>query len=112
VIVDEIPTSHYYTALFGGPVRVAPYATYGSDELAVHVQAALVDRTAALMSNHGAVSVGATLGKAMDQLAYLEYVCEVQLKALATGLAIKTLSNEEIKKVVGMLGGYGQSPKD
>ena len=23
-IVDEVPSSHYYTALFGGPIRVAP----------------------------------------------------------------------------------------
>src|SRR5690349_4085484 len=28
VIVDEIPVSHYYTGLFGGPIRVAPYATF------------------------------------------------------------------------------------
>ena len=38
-LVDEIPAVHYYVALFGGPVAVAPYATYGTDELAAHVVA-------------------------------------------------------------------------
>jgi L-fuculose-phosphate aldolase len=110
-VVDEVPASHYYTALFGGSVRVAPYATYGSTELALNVKAAMANRSAALMSNHGAVSAGPTLSKAMDQLAYLEYICEVQLKAMATGHPIKVLPNEEIEKVVGMLSGYGQAPK-
>ena len=110
-VVDEVPASHYYSALFGGNVRVAAYATYGSVELAHNVKVAMQDRSAALMSNHGAVSAGATLTKAMDQLAYLEYICEVQLKAMATGAPIKVLSHEEISKVVGMLSGYGQAPK-
>ena len=39
--MDEIPAIHYYVALFGGPVAVAPYATYGTDELAAHVVTAL-----------------------------------------------------------------------
>ena len=110
-VVEEVPASHYYSALFGGNVRVAAYATYGSVELAHNVKVAMQDRSAALMSNHGAVSAGATLTKAMDQLAYLEYICEVQLKAMATGAPIKVLSDEEISKVVGMLSGYGQAPK-
>lgn len=110
-VVDEVPASHYYTALFGGSVRVAPYATFGSDELALNVKNAMINRSAALMSNHGAVSAGPNLSKAMDQLAYLEYICEVQLKAMATGHPIKVLPNEEIEKVVGMLSGYGQAPK-
>src|SRR5579863_7992104 len=33
-LVDEVPAVHYYLAMFGGPVRVARYATYGTDELA------------------------------------------------------------------------------
>ena len=111
VLVEEVPASHYYTALFGGNVRVAQYATYGSAELAANVKDAMRGRSAALMSNHGAVSAGPTLTKAMDQLAYLEYICEVQLKAMATGHPIKVLPEAEITKVVGMLSNYGQAPK-
>jgi L-fuculose-phosphate aldolase len=111
LVVEEIPTSHYYSAMFGGPVRVAPYATFGSDDLAKHVQAAMQDRAAALMSNHGAVSAAATLSKAYDQLQYLEYICDVQLRAMATGKPVKILPHNEIEKVRGLLSTYGQKPK-
>ena len=32
--VEELPTIHYILAVMGGPIRVAPYATFGSQELA------------------------------------------------------------------------------
>lgn len=107
-VLDEVPASHYYTAMFGGPVRVAPYATYGSDELADHVTAALAGRTAALMGNHGAIVVAATLARALELATYLEYVCEVQLRAMATGLPVRTLPPAEIELVAEKLSGYGQ----
>lgn len=107
-VVDEVPTTHYYSAIFGGPVRVAPYATFGSPELAENVRIALIDRTAALMSNHGAVSVGPTLDKALDQLPYLEYICEIELRAMATGRDIKRVTSSQIDEVIQLLAGYGQ----
>src|SRR5215211_1129420 len=33
-LVEELPTIHYILAVMGGPIRVAPYATFGSQELA------------------------------------------------------------------------------
>jgi len=110
VVADEIPVSHYYTALFGGPVRVAPYATFGTAELAANVTAALRDRTAALMGNHGAVLVGSDLTKVLGQLAYLEYLCDVQLRVAATGLPARLLPAAEVERVIAALAGYGQQP--
>jgi L-fuculose-phosphate aldolase len=107
-VVDAVPTSHYYSALFGGQVRVAPYARFGSDALAANVLEALRDRTGALMAHHGAVTLGPSLAKALDLVAYLEYICDLQLRALATGLPVRTLSTEEIEGVVADLRGYGQ----
>jgi L-fuculose-phosphate aldolase len=109
LIVDEIPTSHYYSALLGGQVRVAPYATYGSDQLAENVAAALAGRTGALMSNHGAVCIGATLEQAYERALYLDWLCEVQLRAMSTGRPVKVLPAEEIAHVVGLVAGYGQT---
>jgi L-fuculose-phosphate aldolase len=109
-VVDAIPPSHYYSALFGGQVRVAPYATYGSDALAGLVVQALRDRTAALMSNHGAVLVGADLTKVLGQVAYLEYLCEVQLKAGAYGAPVRLLDDEELTRVAALVASYGQEP--
>jgi L-fuculose-phosphate aldolase len=109
VVIEEIPPAHYYTALFGGPVRVTPYARFGSAELAAAVAAALADRRAALMANHGAVCVGDSLGSALDLAAYLEYVCDVQLRAMATGLPIRTLPPGEVEWAMGAMAGYRQT---
>ncbi len=111
-VVDEVPTSHYYSALFGGAVRVAPYATFGTPQLADHVTTALRDRTAALMANHGAVLVGAALPKVLSMVAYLEYVCDVQLRAMASGAPVRVLGEQEIAEVGRRLAGYGQRAGD
>ena len=55
-VLDELPVIHYQQLLLGGAVRVAPYATFGTPELAAHVRDALADRQAALMANHGSVA--------------------------------------------------------
>jgi L-fuculose-phosphate aldolase len=109
-VVDEVPASHYYTAMFGGRVRVAPYATFGGAELAANVAAALDGRTAALMGNHGAVTIGATLAEAFSRVEYLEYICDVHLRALATGLPVRTLGQPELDRVATLLASYGQPP--
>lgn len=107
-VVDVVPAGHYYTAMFGGPVRVAPYATFGSEDLADNVAAALAGRTAALMSNHGAVVVGADLPGALDRTAYLEYICHVQLLAASYPAPQRVLDDAELAKVAGLIAGYGQ----
>lgn len=109
-IVDEVPASHYYSALFGGVIRVAPYATFGTRQLADNVATALRDRSAALMGNHGAVLAGAALPKVMNLVPYLEYVCDVALRAMATGARVRVLDDAEIAEVGCLLAGYGQQP--
>ncbi|MBA3905886.1 MAG: class II aldolase/adducin family protein [Pseudonocardiales bacterium] len=98
-VLDELPASHYYTAMFGGPVRVSPYAAYGTEALAQSVVSALRDRRAAIMGNHGAVTVADTLSQAHALAEYLEYLCDVHLRALATGLPVRTLPLDEIAEV-------------
>jgi L-fuculose-phosphate aldolase len=107
-VVDEVPASHYYTALFGGGIRVAPYATFGTRALADNVTAALRGRTAALMGNHGAVLAGTSLPKVLNLVPYLEYVCDVQLRAMASGAPVRVLDDGEIAEVGRLLSGYGQ----
>src|SRR5947209_17161679 len=46
-VLDELPVVHYQMLLLGGPVRVAPYATFGSSELAEVTLEALQERSAA-----------------------------------------------------------------
>lgn len=108
VVVDEIPLTHYYSALFGGAIQVAPYALYGSDELAVHIAKALKGRTAALLANHGAVTVGADIRSALGLVEYLEYLCDVELKVLATGKEAKVITPSELDQVIAKLDTYKQ----
>jgi L-fuculose-phosphate aldolase len=108
-LVDEVPAVHYYTELFGGMVRVAPYATYGTRELARNVVDALRDRTGCLMGNHGAVTIGPDLATAHEKSAYLEWLCDVYLRAASAGTP-RLLPAAEIAAVAGRLAGYGQQP--
>ena len=84
-LVTELPAIHYYVELLGGPPRVAPYATFGTAELAANVNEALTSRSAVIMANHGAVTTGATLQEAADRARTLEWLCEIYLRASAAG---------------------------
>jgi L-fuculose-phosphate aldolase len=84
-LVQEIPAIHYVATEFGGPVRVAPYATYGSPELAAGVAAALTGRSAALMANHGAIVTAPTLERAVEQARQLEWLASVYWHARVFG---------------------------
>jgi len=109
-LVDEVPLVHYYTAMFGGPVRVAAYATYGTAELADNAVAALAGRTGCLLSNHGAITLGDTLGQAYDRARHLEWLCEVALRVIGTGRPATLLDPAEIDRVTAKLASYGQQP--
>jgi L-fuculose-phosphate aldolase len=108
-LADELPAIHYYVAMFGGTVRVAPYATYGTDELASGAVRALRGRTACLLGSHGAVTTGPDLKTAYDRAVYLEWVCDVYLRAAAAGTP-RLLPADEIEAVAAKLASYGQRP--
>jgi L-fuculose-phosphate aldolase len=97
--MTELPPVHYNALLLGGAVRVAPYATYGTPELAANVRAALEGRTAALMANHGGVTTGATLDEAFEATRLLEWLCEVYVRALGAGTPA-VLTGEQLDAVV------------
>ncbi|WP_030931238.1 class II aldolase/adducin family protein [Streptomyces sp. NRRL S-646] len=83
LVLDELPCVHYQLLALGGTVRVAPYATFGTPELAESVLAALEGRSAALMANHGALTHAPTLDKAVEHALLLEWACGVYQHAAA-----------------------------
>ena len=85
-VVDELPVVHYQMLALGGPVRVAPYATFGTPELAELTLKALDGRSTALMANHGAIAHGPDLDVAMQQSELLEWACELYWRAAAVGM--------------------------
>lgn len=84
-VLDELPVIHYQMLALGGPLRVAPYATFGSAELAATTVDALRDRNAALMSNHGAVVRAPDLRTGLEWSLLLEWACEIYWRAAAVG---------------------------
>jgi L-fuculose-phosphate aldolase len=108
-LVPELPPVHYMTAALGGPVRVAPYALYGTDELARNMLHALRDRTACLLQNHGTVTYGDTLPQAYDRTAQLEWMCRVWLTAASVpGHTPNLLTPPQLAAAATRLAGYGQ----
>ncbi|GAA2878465.1 class II aldolase/adducin family protein [Streptosporangium fragile] len=95
----ELPPVHYTALLLGGTVRVAEYATYGTPELAAAVRAALKDRRAALLANHGGVTIGHDLDSAFEATRLLEWLCEVYVRAKGVGEP-RVLTEEQLAAVV------------
>jgi L-fuculose-phosphate aldolase len=106
-VADELPCFHYALLALGGNVRVARYATFGSDELAASVVEALEDRTAALMASHGAVTYGPDLQAAIDATELLEWACGVYVHACSCGTP-RVLGDDDRLAVAAALATYGR----
>jgi L-fuculose-phosphate aldolase len=107
-VIDELPVIHYHLLMLGGPIRVAPYATFGTPELAELTLDALEDRAAALMANHGAIVHAHDLDAAVELSLVLEWACGVYWRAAAIG-APRSLDAEQRDAVVQAVleRGYG-----
>jgi L-fuculose-phosphate aldolase len=106
-----IPAFHYMVAAAGGAdIPLAPYATFGTEELAKHVAAGLRERNACLMANHGAIAIGPTLQAALALAAEVEVLAEQYCKLLAIGHP-KILSEAEMAEVLERFKSYGQQPR-
>ncbi|TLW91795.1 class II aldolase/adducin family protein [Saccharomonospora piscinae] len=106
-VVDEVPAVHYMVATIGPSVRVAPYATYGTQDLADAMLTALDGRRGCVLGNHGTVTYGTGLEQAYHRAQQLEWVCQVWLAARGAGTP-RVLPRAEIEHVVDRLRGYGQ----
>ncbi|MCC9157735.1 class II aldolase/adducin family protein [Streptomyces parvulus] len=109
LLVPELPPVHYMTAALGGPVRVAPYAAYGTEELALGMLDALAGRTGCLLRNHGTVTYGTSLDQAYDRTAQLEWMCRLWLTASSVpGRTPSLLTSGQLAEAAERLRGYGQ----
>jgi len=103
----ELVATHYMIAAAGGPtIRVADYATFGTQELTNAALAALEGRWACLLANHGVIATGPTLERAL----WLAQEVEVLARQTAIALQVGTpvlLPDDEIARVVEKFEGYG-----
>ena len=90
---------------------MAAYATFGTQELADNVLAAIEGRSGVLLANHGAITHGPTIEVAYDRALYLEWVAEVWLRAHSLpGFTPRILGEAEMEAVYAKIkGGYGTS---
>jgi L-fuculose-phosphate aldolase len=104
----EIPAFHYMVAIAGGrTIRCAPYATYGTAELAANAVEALRDRTACLLANHGSIAFGERLAATLDRLEEVEWLAATYLEALRAGTPV-ILSDAEMARVLDKFETYGR----
>lgn len=105
-----IPPVHYMLTTLSedGTVPLAPYATYGTDELAGHAGEAL-GRThkACLLRNHGTIAVGESPEEAFSRTVVLEEMAEVYYRARLAGEPI-LLSDEQVAETAAKIAGYDQ----
>lgn len=110
-----VPPVHYVAARFsdtGDPAGLpcAPYATYGSTDLAEGVASVLgAHGRAALMANHGAVVLAGDLDAGVALALDVEWLCGVWRRAVALGDPV-VLPDEEIARVAAQFATYGQPP--
>jgi len=103
-----IPAFHYMVAVAGGrDIRCAPYHTFGTQELSDAALAALRDRKACLLANHGVIATGADLASAMRLAGEVENLALQYSVALTLG-EIRVLDDAEMSRVIEKFRTYGQ----
>ena len=103
----DIPAFHYMVAVCGGDsIRCAPYATFGTQKLSTLALKALKDRKACLLANHGMISTGETLDKALSLAVEVEALCEQYWSALQIGKP-HILSKREMRTILEKFKSYG-----
>jgi L-fuculose-phosphate aldolase len=103
-----IPAFHYMVAIAGGKdIRCAPYATFGTQELAQHAVVALVDRKACLLAHHGMIAADTTLDGALAVAIEVETLAEMYWRALQIGEP-KLLDETEMDRVIEKFRHYGR----
>jgi L-fuculose-phosphate aldolase len=83
-----------------------PYHLFGTEALSQAVAAAMQHRDACLMANHGLVTAGSSIARAMKVAQEIESLCEVYLKALAVGEPV-LLMREQMDAVIDKFKRYG-----
>jgi len=108
----EIPAFHYMVAIAGGrSIRCAPYATFGSIELARNAVDALRDRTACLLANHGSIALGQRPLPTLDLIEEVEWLAAQYISALTVG-SVTILWDAEMDRVIERFKTYGQPKRD
>lgn len=103
----ELPPIHYLIGFAGEKVPLAPYSTYGTEELSDNICSVIGEYNAVLMANHGLVCVGTDLDKAFMTAEMVDYVAHLFLLTKSVGEPI-ILDPQQMNDVMEKLKDYGQ----
>jgi L-fuculose-phosphate aldolase len=104
----EIPAFHYMVAVAGGKtIPCAPYAAFGTQALSDNVLAALKNRHACLLANHGMVAVGPSLEETLRLTKEVEELARQYHLSLQIGGPV-ILSDEAMTIVLEKFKTYGR----
>jgi len=107
----SIPPMHYMVGVSGRPdVPLAPYATFGTAELADNVAHALAGGNACLMANHGLIALAPNLSHALVIAQEIEEQAAVYWGTLAIG-GPTLLSAGQMAANFRQFETYGQKPR-
>ncbi len=108
----EIPAFHYMVAVAGGhSIRCAPYAPFGTPELAALALEALDGRCACLLANHGMLALGESPSAALELAVEVEFLAGAYWRALQVGEPT-VLSREQMGDVINRFRDYRRGQPD
>lgn len=108
LISDELPSA--VTTLPNatlGSVKVAPYSSAASLEMGILTVENIGGKRAVILKNHGVITVGETLKKALYAAVYMEDAAKTYLVAKMAGNPV-LLNEEQINQAVAVFENYGQ----
>jgi L-fuculose-phosphate aldolase len=94
--LDIPPILEDQVIFIGGEIKLSNYAPSGSDEMVTSVIAALEDRNAVLLPNHGAIGIGHNIQEALVVCELLEKTAKAYYLALSLG-KVKLLPAEALQ---------------
>ena len=103
----SLPAEHYLVGFAGHDVRCAPYATFGTPELARVAVEGMKGRFAVLLGNHGLLAAGPNMHYAFNVAEEIEFVCEIYWRSKAVGEPV-LLDAGDMETVLEKFKTYGQ----
>ena len=107
----EIPPLHYLVGLIGDHIPVTEYATFATPQLAENIVKGIGTANAALLANHGVVSVGPDIETCFIIAEHVELIAQMFIYAKSVGNPV-LLDAEEMGRLQAKFKQYIFKPKD
>jgi L-ribulose-5-phosphate 4-epimerase len=109
LVADELPacTTTLIDELHGA-VPIAPFTPTSDEGMGIAAVSVANESLAVILKHHGVMAYGKDIAQALSAAVYLEDACKGYLAALATGLPVARLSEEQIAEESRERGYYGQ----